>query len=473
MNIKEFERSLIKRYLSDEKFVVRIRGENRPAIIVYYNGIKYFDYKNGVFNLNEAVFIPNNTNKEKLEANYIPKNVEKDVDKIHDLNFKFTVGTYLGRDKSKGKKFDLEFSKVREENTQMVNNTIQEIKRFYPNLKCEKILQNEKEKYVFFINKNEIIDFNELYRLLLNGYNKCPSIKFHVDLINNDLSKLQNKFAESFKILDEVMERRIDIYCSGKINHEDDYIRTKEDTNTEKQYQQRLMNIMNNKEKREILCERIFNSKYVKPFEMEYSMYSKKENEEGELKKSTKGRIDNLFVKDNTLIMVELKMGTSVIAGTNGIHKHLLDMCNIFEKNANALQETSDVINERDRILNKSEETKKYAISENSCTELTKKEYYIICGYDKKIGKEIVKNEINRIYNENILSVEMFKNNEDSKMTKDNKTVKNFHADLKKYPKELLNLTVEEYINKLKSYDLPVTIYLANEDYTEIEKYMK
>ena len=471
MSIEDFEKKIIIRYLSDEKFVVRVRGKNRPEIIVYYNGIKYLDYKNGKFNLNEAVFIPNNVNKEKLKINSIPKNVEDDVNKIQTLNFQFTVGTYLRTDKTKGKKFDLEFSKVRKENVQIVTNLKNELKEFYPNVEVEKKTQGEKEQYIFFINGNETIEFKKLYNLLLNGYNKCSSIKFHVDLINNNLSKLQNKFEESFKILDEVIQRRINIYCSGEANHENDYIRTKEDSNMEKQYQQRLMSIMNDKEKREILCEKIFANKDVKTFEMEYSMYSKKENEEGELKKDTKGRIDNLFVKNDTLIMVELKMGTSVIAGTNGIHKHLLDMCNIFEKNKNVLKETSDIINERDRILNESEETKKYAISQNSCTELTKKEYYIICGYDKNIGKEMVKKEIDRIYNENILSANMFKTNEYSKITKENKTVKDFHRDLERYPKKLLNLTVEEYINKLKSYDLPVTIYLANEDYTEIGKY--
>lgn len=467
MIIDDFEQKILERYLGNPEFVVRVRGEKKVEIIVYYNGIKYFDYRDGKINLNEAVFLPNNINIKSLKGD-IPLKVKKDVYKINELNFEFKVGSYVREDKSKGRKFDLQIS---EEKYQVLKELKQEIESFFPSVEYEKI---DNGKYRFFIGKEKsgIICFEDLYNLLIKGYNKCSSIKFHVDLVNKDISKLHNDFDESFRILDETMKTRINIYCSDNVEHIDDYTRTKNDTNTEKQYQQKLMNIMNDNKKRAKLCKKFFGSEDAKPFEMEYSLYSKEENEKSQ--SVTKGRIDNIFVKKDTLIMVELKMGTSVIAGTNGIHKHLLDLCNIFENNKNVLKEISNVINNRDRIINQNQQIKKYSISENNSTNLKYKQYYIICGYDEKNGitKQSVKNEIKRVYNETINSVEILKTVDTyrkSTLTKDNKTAKKFSESLKRYPNQLLNLTIAGYIKKLKDYNCEVTIYLANEDYTECE----
>ena len=77
-------------------------------------------------------------------------------------------------------------------------------------------------------------------------------------------------------------------------------------------------------------------------FEMEYP------TNEGE---KDKGRIDNVFVKidknTNTgeVYLIELKVDEKVIGGTNGIHKHLIDIEKIY--NQNRLEEFVNTLEER------------------------------------------------------------------------------------------------------------------------------
>jgi hypothetical protein len=234
----DFEEKLLKRYLGNKEFFVRVRNEkDKLAMKVYYNGIECFDYKNGKFNLNESVFIPNNTNTKNRENDKVPTCVEKDIKIINDLNFEFTVGSNSEdeHNKDKGKKLDLKkLEKI--------------LRKYYPKLKKEE----ENNRYCFFIGKEEngIIGFDNLYELLFTvykeckNYKNCPSINFGVELINNDISKLKNDFENSFTELDNVMKRRINVYCGKSKKNKDDYDRTKTDNNTEKQYQQTLMKIV-------------------------------------------------------------------------------------------------------------------------------------------------------------------------------------------------------------------------------------
>lgn len=89
----------------------------------------------------------------------------------------------------------------------------------------------------------------------------------------------------------------------------------------EKNYQHYFMTCSYLKEK---LCFNDQDTFY--PFEEEY--YTKEDNG----KSDDSGRIDNIFIKinekENTgeVYLIELKVNESVIAGTNGVHKHLQDI---------------------------------------------------------------------------------------------------------------------------------------------------
>lgn len=472
MEKKVFEENLLQRYLKNPKFEMRIRGKEELKVKVYYKGIKYFDYQNGKFKLNEAVFLPNNKNRKNLEVNKIPKKVQEAVKEIENLGFKFTVGKEIKG--IQGKNIYLPY-KVRKKNTEIIKQEIEKEweEKYFKKLMVKRVENEEYNGYFFEIENESTMEFSKLYNLLLTSYEKCPSIKFYVDLIYEDRVVIKEKeHSDDFwDRLDKIMQTRIDIYIGENKDKLEDYILTREDS--EKSYQQKLMEIMNNRNSRKNVEKKLFEGENVEPFEMEYVIYAK-----GKDDKLIEARIDNFAVKDNVLVMLELKMGAKVINGTNGIHKHLLDLCNIFEREKNILNQIAYHINQRNKILKDYEIDKKYRINEGKNIVLEGKEYYIICGYneEKGIAKEEVRKELDRIYNKTIKDVELFKtlqNSERSKLTENSPTVKKFHQKLEeKYDEDLLNMTIPEYMQKLENkYNCKVKIYLVNEEYTEFEEY--
>jgi len=485
----DFMEKLIRRYLKKEglenehNYVTRIRGtKDKPELIVYYNGIKYFDYINNKFNLNKSVFLPNSVNMKSLEFDNIPPILKSDTEAIEKMGFKFIVGSVSREYPKKGKKFDLEFSKSQKGNDGIKNILKTGLKKYFPNLdvslghpylkKEKKYLLDKPNKYMFFINEDidkKGIKYSSLYNLLLYGYKttissssninlEVKSIDFSVSLVIDNIEKLD--FNKTFTKLDDIMRRRINIYCDENIDHEGDLINTKGKGHQEKQYQQKLMDIMNDNKRKKDICKRSFFTLDTYPFEMEYTMYSKNKNEK-EIT-TRKGRIDNIFVRNKTLVMVELKIGTSVIAGTNGIHKHLLDLCNSLENNKEAIEEAYEVIKNKKEILEKYEGFEDYIFDIDT---LDSKEYYIICGYNKKEKKKVL-NELKRIYDKKITDKELFIDNEGSYSKV---THKAFLESLKQYDKKLTNMTILEYIEYLKRFDCPVSIILADEDYKKFD----
>lgn len=472
MQQREFEKSLMYRYLENPKFEIRIRGKEELKIKVYYKGIKYFDYKNGIFKLNATVFLPNNKNKKNLEVNKIPTRVKEAVQELETLNFKFTIGEEI--EGIQGKNIYLPYT-VRGENTERIKQEIEKEwkEKYFKEMIVKRVENKSYNGYFFEIEGKNTIEFSKLYNLLLTSYEKCSSIKFYVDLVCEDfLIKDKEKFDYFFDKLDKIMQTRINVYTGENRNAQEEYILTREDS--EKSYQQKLMEIMSCKNSRKNLEKELFKGENVEPFEMEYVIYAKGKND-----KEIEARIDNLAVKNNLLIMLELKIGTKVIGNTNGIHRHLLDLCNIFEREKNILNKIAYHINQRNKILKDYEIDKKYMVNEGKNIILEGKEYYIICGYNEEKGmaKEEVKKELTRIYNKTIKDVDLFKtlqNSKRSKLTEDSPTIKKFHKKLdKKYDEKLLNMTVLEYIEKLdKEYQCKVKIYLVNENYTEFEEYL-
>jgi hypothetical protein len=76
------------------------------------------------------------------------------------------------------------------------------------------------------------------------------------------------------------------------------------------------------------------------------------------------------------------------------------------------------------------------------------------------------------LYNQTIKSVELFKENDESNLTNNNKTTNSFLTTLEKYDDNLLEKTIPDYISELNDkYNCKVKIYLANEDYTKVELY--
>ena len=281
--------------------------------------------------------------------------------------------------------------------------------------------------------------------------------------------------------LEKIMERRINIYCNPEEkNRKGDFsIPSKTENNQEKQFQQKLMDYMSNEEQRN----RIINEKQTCftmdtiPFEMEFTSYQYK-GEKGKLEKSIqsiKGRVDNIFIRNHTLVLVELKYGSGVIGGTNGIHKHLLDILSCFEeKNSKeeVLKEVTGYIKDRNSIL-KDNNMEEYVIKgfENEEDKLEDIEYYIICGYQEK---ESVQNAIKDIYEKTYREIMIPTNLKQRQKQNKEKVLKKMID--KEYKKSYINTyKIDDFLKDLiqKKVLKKVEIYLVNGEYENFERYKK
>ena len=312
---------------------------------------------------------------------------------------------------------------------------------------------------------------------------------------------------ESFTALMEVMERRAEIYAGLAENYENDFAKTR--TDSEKSFQQKLVSKMSEYDGRKEMAQ-IANSPFTEndiPFEMEFTFYAsnkKLENENEQAIKEAideennqdeveienernrgnkKGRIDNIFIdfKNKKVKFVELKIDDGVIGGSNGIHKHLLDMANGLEKNKNFKNEFAKIVKTRYEILKHFGINEEYGID---ISELSKEldndfalSYDIICGYSK--DEDIVRNRFDSIKPLNILDEEVF--NVVSETNK--KTSKYYYNKFKeyllgteeenstnKYIKELLTYNISNYENYLQEkHQCPVNIYITDQEYSKYD----
>lgn len=489
MKIDKLKEKIIERYKTSNKieegFYLRIR-ENETS--VYYNGIQMFTLNDKDLKLNLSVFVPNtknifeNSKKIKSYAK-IPSNVKENSEYL-DKFFKITISP-------KSKNIKLPFStkesldiKRKEEIFKLVKETIDKSIFSEPKM-------SEDKKNIFLPLKEDKVknmDFKTLYDIKYNFLdftndekyktNKKPDMQSIKYTLNCKLIKDNIDFNE----LDRIMKRRINVYI-GQVsyNNEEDYKKTKSETNQEKKIQQSLTTIINNPHADIKLANgEILFSSSTYPFEMEYNIYAghnkkketddmtEEEKENVRSRASINGRIDNVFIDDNKILLTEVKYGTSVISGSNGIHKHLIDMYMCLKLNReDIVKDFNRFITERNKVLKNG---KSFKFEDNDTFE-----YYIICFYNNKeitgkLSKEGVNKELETCINEPVNEIkELFSHlEENNKISKNNKEI----LSSKKYDSNLINKNVYELIKLLKDdCNCNVKVIIASLDDNTYELY--
>lgn len=481
------EQEILKRYTSNEKihkgYYLRIREEkNGLNIKVYYHGIKMMEWNKKGLSINTAVFVPNGSNvfeHKKLIESYrkIPRAVEQDMKKI-ETYFEFSIGSDARGEKRKGKKLNIDFGTgtLRHTKEELMNMVVEQLKSAKMISCFTDIMLNGTASKILLFPKKENFSLIELYDLMI------PLLE--VTLASNELQKVKIEVQSKLKVdsldfdeIEKIMERRIDVYATIDNQRTDDYRNSKSETNQEKQKQQDFMVLLNKEKKEDIFYrakngkeERLY-SKNTVPFELEYTIYAGKDrkevDEEDEKRKRSniKGRIDNVVVDGTSLHLVEIKHGTGVIGGTNGIHKHLIDLYSCLTISQDIIfKEFEDRIKVRLETLTGRKQTIK----------LDQKFYYdIVCIYEsnskkESLTKEAVMNKIHEIYGkcatDKVVNCKIRK-----EKIIDIAPIKNDNAN--KYSKELLTKNVEELCDMLKSKNCIVRILLVDDELKEFIEY--
>lgn len=498
------EKQIIELYNSKEKIKqgyylrVRKKGETND-IIAYYNGFKIFQIKDENFLLDIATFLPNSKNvyeKGKFIEKYekMPIYVKEDINTI-DKYFDFEIGSYDKVDKTK--KLKIEFSKT------FTDCSIKEKEEIYEKIKeyfddCNNIINSiEKtdDKIVIELKNNGKITLSDLYSFVIKLYygilnkfvNKDNKRYFKAAKLNTKTIIKNNKklSLEEIEEIEKAVKRRTDVYAGFYEDY--DYKESKSDTNQEKQQQQSFMSfINNNRNKTDILYKdkkgenKVLYPKNIYPFEMEYTIYAgKKENESdnndiiiGDKEKNKigtiiNGRIDNILVEGDTIDLVEIKYGTGVIDKTNGIHKHLIDLYTCLNINKKTiLNNFEKYVKDRKEILDNDKDVKIKNIK-----------YDIICIYnsnadkDDNLSKNSVMEKIKSIYKENCNNPKIGMKIPQTKKCNCNSTKEDTCKEIDKYCKNLLDYDIPHLIKKIEKLGCPVKIILVDNNFKEFKEF--
>lgn len=504
-----------------ENVYLRIRGtKEKPEIKVYYKGIKLCDYFNGKIILNVSLILPNNSNaldlmelacQNKIELIKPYKQVKKDYEELGNIGFKLEYAN---------KKIILPLSKG-SNSSKLSEKNIEKIKEKLNNIIQTNDYELNKTGYSAQIIDLNDLDLDKVFKLKILCYTQTGykvkkengvyindekeetgfqslKVNFRFKEINFDYS------AKSFDTLMDIMKRRAEIYAGLAKTYENDFSKTRSDS--EKSFQQTLVSKMSTKMGRKQMS-KATNTPFSEndiPFEMEYTFYASnknlkketiknidEENNENEIEDEAirsrgnkKGRIDNIFIdfENKKVKFIELKIDDGVIGGTNGIHKHLLDMANSLEKNTKFKKEFAEIVKERYEILTSFGIKEEYDINISNLFEKLENgfnlSYDIICGYSILDKKDAVKNRFNSIKDLNILSKNVF-----NAVSEENQKGSNYYNFKKKltrtdennssntYIQKFLNYNVDDYKKYLENHHhCPVNIYVTDKEYTEYEK---
>ena len=330
MDYKKLEKEINNK----NSFYVRIRSKKDQDGFVYYNGFKMFKI------LDSGVIEYENDIKKFLKFNSYNIKIDNIKNDINENRKAFYDDFSLCE-------MIIEKGSLADTYSDKYNNVINTLKKYSTSSSDSKIFK--------FINLS-IDDEYEIYKAIYTDNivtNGEASFNYNVVKIINTKFNMSNKKEITIDNIDEIAEKMSSSYEKSKIDKE-------------KKYQHLfLKNIKNNKE--------LFGDKScICSFEEEY--YIDEINNDG--------RIDCIFYnKDKNNIkdiyLIELKVDTTVFAGKNGIHKHLLYIKNIpnFDKknNTNFYDNLLDRINYRNKVLDPSSEVLKY-------DERYEKHFYIVLG---------------------------------------------------------------------------------------------
>ena len=521
MRIQEIKKRLIHYYIEEQKeeFILRLWGPKEdPEIKCYYKGIQVFSFDTGgEFKVNEALLLPNdkndNKNKEQAKQNIekvlIPKKPIERNQALEKIGISLSLNSKIVLPFSK----KIQYEKESKESIQILKRNRETIRELLRKSKIEtapwknKYSRKRKEKHIGYettILNAQSLDYTQIYKLILLKYNwnahleelqsntgkditGYTSLKIQVNYRLNNI----DIFLDNLIRFNQIMKTAIEVYSiSSEKQKEDDFTNTRVDS--EKAYQQKLMNwigthkINFNLSKKEIP----FDLEDI-PFEMEYYIYpsdiytirDRKEKRKRRNDNNRKGRLDNIVINPKTkeLKLIEIKIEEDVLGGTNGIHKHLLDLTNAIHKNPHLVDEILDHGKNRRDIL-------KYMGIQDAFeipNFFQKIEYYIICGYTNRKSKETIEKRLKLIEDKTILQEEVYFSKEEYQKCSQ-KEYQSFKEDLKKrtpenianeYPLGLLEKNILEYCEILKKGDrekkipsIDVKIFLVDENFETFEE---
>lgn len=455
IKIREIDKEIIERYLGKKDYVVRIRldkDKTNLKIIVYYDGRKAFEVSSGKLILDDAYFFLKGNKSFELP------NVDC-INKLKELGFSFTMGSRIGKIDKHYKdgyryrvKVDSSSNTVLYLSNEMsIEEKMNIILRGLKNIKEEVVHYFDDETLTnYFYIKDKSVDYFDFIKLQEVGISNTAlqeGIK-KIDF-NEKIISFRNSYSEEeYDALEKIVKERILAYNKS------------EDDTSEKSYQQRLMNKMFDREEKE----KLFKTDYCpflnsNAFEMEYNLFE--DIRSTRLSTSNKGRVDNIFIKGDKILFIELKYDEDVIGGTNGIHKHLIDLINGFEKNKEALEEIYDYVCDYNEVLYHFENKYEFIIDDaKRFYDIdASKEFIIICGYSKG-NRDNVLNKLKEIY-------------QLSGKDKNKRVVieKEYELVIDGKRIHLEELTGKELVSLLKDrYNCETKIYLVDDNYTEFDK---
>jgi len=274
--------------------------------------------------------------------------------------------------------------------------------------------------------------------------------------------EIQDISKEELETIEKILEKRIQLY-SGKVQNPKDFEpTTSEAGKREKEYQLKIMNLL---QEGKLSPNPVFGPNTI-PFEMEYGIKTNERKKRFAKEKIyiPEGRVDNVFFDGETVNLVEIKIGTAVMDGSNGIHKHLLDIAHCCVKHPIiTVADFQNLIQEKGKIL------EAYGWKNPIQTMPKRLEYNIICGYQDEQEKEAVIQLLKRIDKKNIEQV--IRMTSKDTVLSEAKDKKEAVKKIKEYYGEAFaQMSLPEllaYVEKI----CPTKIWLASEDYTKIEPY--
>ena len=468
MNKEKLEEIVIRKYLNNEDYVVRIEKEKKKengkikyqkdfVVKVYYQGIQSFMVKKNELTLNVAMFT--------LKGNkpFTPVHDDK-IEYLKDKGFHFQIGFNSSGDlrNETHKKYYLKIKPSKNielyKNNQNIQNEMKEILKKVKDYKTDAI-HKEIDNINYFLFDNNDIEYNDLIKLTAKLIRKIEGVQ-KIEC-NEKIVSPKNINEEDLQKLDKIINEKQEEYNKADTKSSDTKLYG------EKMFQQNLMVKMNKAKTGKdisILNKEPFN-KNTHAFLMEYNFYEASYIEK--TRQSKKGRVDNLFIKDNKILFVELKYDENVIGGSHGIHRHLIDIYNSSKKNKQFREEIyEDVKIYNEGLKEYIQDYQKYQIDIKKDGFDKDIEFVIICGYSNG-NKEKVIEEINRVKNMT------FKDFVESKEVTYDEYKKEKKA-LGKNDEKLLNMKVTELIEEMEHIDnkfkCDVNIYLSDENFTNIEK---
>ena len=418
-----------------KEFVIRVRKDGDK---VYYRGIKIFDISDGNLTLSDNIF--------HLSDAYIKENKEvlsNKISRMEKLRELATLRTEL-----------INNNCMKLADTFIIKYKMSDAKAYFFNEQAMIDKANHLEKIKVII-KNELKDYIKLYddycEVNLDKLNTITDkVEWMTELLNieyvvmhtfiyfDDISwmdknnppytnpRAKNRSGwvkpeinfvkpDSYKIND------LDKDILGDINKRvceaiDKYLEMKFEE--EKNYQHQFM-------LDDLILDKFKKLNIENLYRVEEEYYTK-DNEE-------RGRIDSMFISENgeDIYIIELKVNDNVIGGTNGIHKHLIDIENLYLENNidNFITELKDIVDYRREQLDEN----KIIWKENA-----KVHFYTVIACDSNDMKDKIEKML-----------DAFNNKDSQELTNVKNAIK---KDKSKYKDRVL--TLREHINNLNSCDV-------------------